>query len=109
MTAQDVFDRQLAAIAAGDLDALLAQYHPEAVVVRFDRVAEGPPAIGELFAAYLEAKPQVEELVAVRTSDDVIFYQARMTVGGNRVETYGTLVLRDGLIWRQTAAARPLA
>ncbi|MCK2212538.1 nuclear transport factor 2 family protein [Actinomadura sp. ATCC 31491] len=105
---ENVFDRQLAAIAAQDLQALLAQYHPEAEVVRFDRVARGPAEIEELFAAYLKAGPHVDELVSVRTTGDVILYHARMTVGGNRVATYGTLVLRDGLIWRQTAAAQPL-
>ncbi|MFB4277035.1 MULTISPECIES: hypothetical protein [unclassified Nonomuraea] len=108
MTAQDVFDRQLAAIAGQDLEALLAQYHEEAEVVRFDRVARGPAEIGELFAAYLSAKPQVDEIVSSRVTEDVIFYNALMTVGGNRVATYGTLVLKDGRIWRQTAAALPL-
>ncbi|MEW9551313.1 nuclear transport factor 2 family protein [Nonomuraea sp. NPDC050783] len=106
-TAQAVFDRQLAAIAAGDLKALLAQYHPEATVVRLDRVARGAAEIEDLFAAYLAAAPRVDELVSVRTTDDVIFYHARMTAGGRSVTAYGTLVLRDGLIWRQTAAAHP--
>ncbi|NJP90550.1 nuclear transport factor 2 family protein [Nonomuraea sp. FMUSA5-5] len=108
MTAKDVFDRQLAAIAGGDLEALLAQYDDEAVVVRFDRVAGGPAEIRELFSAYFAAKPQVDEVVSMRATDDVIFYHAMMTVGGNRVATYGTLVLKDGRIWRQTAAASPL-
>jgi hypothetical protein len=107
MTAKDLFDRQLAAIADGDLEALLAQYHDDATVVRFDRVAIGAAEIRDLFTAYLSAKPQVDEIVSVRTTDDVIFYNALMTIGGNRVTTYGTLVLRDGRVWRQTAAARP--
>ncbi|SEG93036.1 hypothetical protein SAMN05444920_10821 [Nonomuraea solani] len=108
MTAKDVFDRQLAAIAGQDLPALLAQYHDEATVVRFDRVARGAAEIGELFGAYLSAKPQVDEIVSLQVTDDVIFYNAYMTVGGNRVTTYGTLVVKDGRIWRQTAAALPL-
>ncbi|MEV0378758.1 nuclear transport factor 2 family protein [Nonomuraea sp. NPDC050643] len=108
MTAQDVFDRQLAAIAGQDLEALLAQYHEDATVVRLDRVARGPAEIRELFSAYLAAKPQVDEIVAQRVTEDVIFYNAHMTVGGNRVTAYGTLVVRDGRIWRQTAAALPL-
>jgi hypothetical protein len=108
MTAKDLFDRQLAAIADGDLEALLGQYHDDATVVRFDRVARGPAEIRDLFTAYLSAKPQVDEVISLRTTEDVIFYNARMTIGGNQVTTYGTLVIRDGRIWRQTAAALPV-
>ncbi|MFF4623556.1 nuclear transport factor 2 family protein [Nonomuraea jabiensis] len=108
MTAKDLFDRQLAAIADRDLEALLGQYHDDATVVRFDRVARGPAEIRDLFTAYLSAEPKVDEIVSVRTTDDVIFYNALMTIAGNRVTAYGTLVIRDGRIWRQTAAAAPV-
>ncbi|TMR89955.1 nuclear transport factor 2 family protein [Nonomuraea basaltis] len=108
MIAKDLFDRQLAAIADGDLEALLAQYHDDATVIRFDRLAGGPDEIRDLFAAYLSAKPQVDEITSLQVTDDVIFYNALMTIGGNRVTTYGTLVIRDGRIWRQTAAALPV-
>lgn len=108
MTA-DLFDRQLAAIAGRDLGALLAQYHDEAVVVRFDRVARGLAEIEDLFTAYLAAEPHVEEVTSLRTTGDVVLYSARMTVAGNRVTAFGTLVVRDGRIWRQTSAALPLA
>ncbi|MER7502808.1 nuclear transport factor 2 family protein [Nonomuraea pusilla] len=107
MTVHDLFERQLDAIAAADLEALLAQYHDEAEVVRFDRVARGPAEIRELFAAYLAAGPRVEEVTSLATTDDVILYRAVMTVGGGRVTAFGTLVVRDGRIWRQTAAALP--
>ncbi|MFG1706347.1 nuclear transport factor 2 family protein [Nonomuraea sp. M3C6] len=109
MTIKDVFDRQLAAIADQDLEALLGQYHEDATVVRFDRVARGPAEIRQLFTAYLSAKPQVEEIVSLQTTDDVIFYNALMTIGANHVTTFGTLVVKDGRIWRQTAAALPLS
>ncbi|WP_113701438.1 nuclear transport factor 2 family protein [Nonomuraea lactucae] len=108
MTA-DLFDRQLAAIADRDLEALLAQYHDEATVIGFDRVARGPAEIRDLFTAYLAAEPEVEEITSLQTVDDVVFYNARMTVAGNRVTTFGTLVVKDGRIWRQTAAALPLS
>ncbi|NRQ33867.1 nuclear transport factor 2 family protein [Nonomuraea sp. NN258] len=103
----DLFDRQLAAIADQDLETLLGQYHEDAVVVRLDRVARGPAEIRAFFAAYLQAKPQVDEITALQRTDDVIFYNARMTVAGNRVNAFGTLVVKDGKIWRQTAAAVP--
>jgi hypothetical protein len=106
MTA-DLFERQLAAIAGRDLEALLAQYHDEAMVVRFDRVARGPAEIRDLFTAYLAAEPEVEDITSLQAVDDVIFYRARMTIAGNRVTTFGTLVVKDGRIWRQSAAALP--
>ncbi|MEV1241962.1 nuclear transport factor 2 family protein [Nonomuraea sp. NPDC049750] len=107
MTVMELFDRQLAAIADRDLEALLAQYHEEAMVVRFDRVARGAAEIRELFGAYLAAEPQVVEVTSVQAVDDVIFYNALMTIAGNKVTTFGTLVIKDGRIWRQTAAALP--
>jgi len=107
MTLMDLFDRQLAAIAERDLEALLAQYHDDAMVIRFDRAARGPAEIRELFTAYLAAKPEVIEVTSLQAVDDVVFYNALMTIAGNKVTTFGTLVIRDGRIWRQTAAALP--
>lgn len=104
---KELFDRQLTALADGDLEALLAQYDEDAVLVRFDRVARGAAELRDLFTAYLKAGPRVEEVVSLRIEDDVIFYNSLMTIGGNRVTTFGTLVVRDGRIWRQTAAALP--
>lgn len=104
---KDLFDNQLAAIAARDLDALMEQYHDEAVLIRFDVVAEGKAAIRELLGAYLAREPRLEELGNVQITDDVILYNGVMTIGGNRLNTYGTFVVRDGKIWRQTAIALP--
>ncbi|WP_327090075.1 nuclear transport factor 2 family protein [Nonomuraea sp. NBC_01738] len=102
-----LFDRQLDAIAADDLEALMTQYHDDATVIRLDRVASGPEEIRAFFADYLALRPVVEEVTAVRETTDTILYRATMTIGGNRVTAFGTLVLRDGKIWRQTAAALP--
>jgi ketosteroid isomerase-like protein len=107
MTLMDLFDRQLAAIADRDLEALLAQYHDDAMVVRLDRVARGAAEIRELFTGYLAAKPEVVEVTSLQVVDDVVFYSALMAIAGNKVTTFGTLVIRDGRIWRQTAAALP--
>ncbi|MBB5076621.1 nuclear transport factor 2 family protein [Nonomuraea endophytica] len=105
---EDLFTRQLAAIADGDLEAVLAQYREDAMIVRLDRVATGPEEIRAFFAAYLELKPRVTEIKALQAVNDTIFYNAVMTVNNNQVNAYGTLIVRDGRIWRQTAAALPL-
>lgn len=106
MTAE-LFERQLALIADGDLEGLLAQYHEDATVVRFDRVVHGPAELHEFFASYLALKPIVDQVRSLQITDDVIFYNADMTIGGNQLNTFGTLVLKNGKIWRQTAAAIP--
>ncbi|GGS93381.1 hypothetical protein GCM10010156_59540 [Planobispora rosea] len=97
-------DRQLAALAARDLDGLLANYSPDAVVVRFDRTADGEAEIREMFADYMALEPELVELVHYAETDDVIFYRAVMSLAGTAYCTLGTLVLREGRIWRQTAA-----
>ncbi|MFI6598153.1 nuclear transport factor 2 family protein [Nonomuraea sp. NPDC050536] len=106
MTAE-LFERQLALIADGDLEGLLAQYHEEATVVRFDRVAHGPEEIRDFFAAYLALKPTVDQVKSRQIAGDVILYNADMTIGGNQVNAFGTLIVKDGKVWRQTAAATP--
>ncbi|MFI6498847.1 nuclear transport factor 2 family protein [Nonomuraea typhae] len=104
----ELFERQLDAIAEGDLEALLSQYHEDAIVIRLDRVAKGADEIRAFFAGYLELEPRVAEIKALQVVDDTIFYNAVMTIAGNQVSAYGTLVTRDNRIWRQTASAVPL-
>lgn len=104
---KELFDNQLAAIAAGDLDALMAQYHDEATLVRLDVVAEGKAAIRELMAAYFTREPKLAELKNVQYAGDVVLYNAVMTIGGADFNTFGTFVVRDDKIWRQTAVALP--
>ncbi|MFI6298933.1 nuclear transport factor 2 family protein [Nonomuraea sp. NPDC050790] len=102
---EDLFARQLSAIAEGDLEALLAQYHKDAMIVRLDRVVTGSAEIRAFFTAYLDLKPQVQEIKALQTVNDTIFYNAVMTLNDAQVNTFGTLIIRDTRIWRQTAAA----
>lgn len=104
---KDLFDRQLEAIAARDLDALMAQYSDDATLIRFDLVAEGKEEIRKVFKAYLEREPRLEDLRSLQVTGDTILYNGLMTIGGNLLNTFGTFVVRNGLIWRQTAIALP--
>jgi hypothetical protein len=97
------FVRQLDALAAGDVDAIMANYEPDAALLRFEGVASGTAELRETLAAYLSLKPTLVELTEYIETDDTIFYRARMNIGGSPENAFGTLVLRNGRIWRQTA------
>jgi ketosteroid isomerase-like protein len=98
-----LFDRQVEALHNGDLDTVMQNYRDDAVLIRFDAVARGIDEVRTMMAEYLSMKPRTLELVALQATDDVLFYEADMSIGGNAVKTYGTLVLQDGKIRRQTA------
>lgn len=100
-----LLDRQVEYLERGDLDALVDQYHEDAVVVRFDRTFTGREAVRALFAEYLAMEPRVLELVRFAGAVDTLSYQARMVVGGQEVLAFGTWVIRDDAIWRQTAGS----
>lgn len=101
------FERQAAAIHARDLDALLDQYAPDVVFVRLDGERHGLDELRAMFTAYLAAEPRVVATHGSRMSgtldDGVILYQVELALNGQHVSTVGTLVVREGKIWRQTA------
>ena len=109
MSARDLFDRQIRLIDHGDLEALLGQYHEDAVLVRFDRTVAGKAALREHFGAYLAQRPRFKELLQVAAADDVVSYQAVMELGGDEVRAYGALFLRGERIARQVTGLFPAA
>ena len=98
-----LFNRQVEAIHNGDLDSVLENYRDDAVLVRFDAVATGIDEIREGLREYLTLRPRTTALLNLQAVGDVILYEADMSVGGNPTRAYGSLVLRDGKIWRQVA------
>lgn len=100
------FERQAAAIHARDLDALLDQYAADVVFVRLDGEYRGLDEVRAMFGEYLAAEPRIVATHGSRLSgtpdDGVILYHAELALNGGHVSTVGTLVLRDGKIWRQT-------
>ena len=103
----EFFGRQAQAIESGDLARLLEHYAADAVVLRLDRVAVGRAQVEALFRDYIALEPTVVAVDGVRAHDDAIVYQARLRVGGIERLAAGTLVLRNGLVWRQFAAFVP--
>ncbi|MEV7775701.1 nuclear transport factor 2 family protein [Kitasatospora sp. NPDC086791] len=102
-----VFEKQLAAVTAGDLDSIVTHYTADAVLVRADRSFVGADGIREAFSGYLALRPRLVEMVEYAEHGDTICYRAVMEVAGERKETVGTMVMKDGGIWRQTASFRP--
>jgi ketosteroid isomerase-like protein len=100
----DFLRSQVELIHRGDADALAERYTEDAEFVRFDRVARGRVEIRDLLADYMRLEPTLLEQQAAATTEDVIFYRALQRIDAREVVSVGTLVFRDGLVWRQTAA-----
>ena len=108
-TPRSVFERQLRLIAAGERDALVAQYHEDALLLRGDRPVAGPAALREHFAALLATAPAIELVQAVE-AQDVLSYQVVVTAGEEEpVRQYGVLVLRGERIARHVTGVFPVA
>jgi hypothetical protein len=100
---RELFDRQLAALHAENLDAVLENYAEDAVLIRFDAVARGIDELRVALGEYLTQQPRTLKLNNLQATDEVLFYEADMSVGGQETKAYGTLTVKDGKIWRQTA------
>jgi ketosteroid isomerase-like protein len=103
-TPQSFLDQQVKLLSAGDTAGLAARYAPDAVFVRFDRVARGRDEVKDLFDSYVAENPNITAMDALQITEDTVFYQAAEEVDGKLTTAVGTLVFRDGLVWRQTVA-----
>lgn len=103
-TPQQFLEQQVSLLGAGDTAGLAQRYAPDATFVRFDRIAVGREEIKQLFDDYLRQQPDISAMDALQVTDDVIFYQAAETLDGALKTAVGTLVFRDGLVWRQSVA-----
>ncbi|MER5775232.1 nuclear transport factor 2 family protein [Streptomyces sp. NPDC002039] len=102
-TLHPVFVRQMEALAALDIEAVMKNYTDDAVLLRFEATAVGIEAVREALTGYLTLKPTLVELQDYIETEDTIFYRAIMNLDGEPEHAFGTLVVRDGRIWRQSA------
>ncbi|MDF5752066.1 nuclear transport factor 2 family protein [Spongiactinospora sp. TRM90649] len=98
-----LLDKQIGQLKAHDLDAMMRNYHEDAVVMRPGATARGKAEIREFFAEYLKLDPRIEEIMMAEGTEDLILYYAKIGIGDDVHKDVGTWVLKDGLIWRQTA------
>src|SRR5687768_1183920 len=101
-TPRELFDRATAAINAGDVEGLLACYAPDAVQLGYDDVLRGREELRGQVEKWLADRPAVRTLAYAESEDTIVF---EATDGATRA--YGTMVLRDGLIWRETVGMLP--
>jgi ketosteroid isomerase-like protein len=102
MTPREFFDRAMAAINSGDAEALLALYAPDAVQVGYDGTVVGREALRPRVQEWLAGRPAVAEVAYAEGPDTIVF-----EASDGQTHGYGTLVLRDGLIWRETVGVIP--
>jgi ketosteroid isomerase-like protein len=101
---EEFLAQQVSLLGAGDTGSLAERYAPDAVFVRFDRIAVGREQIKRLFDDYLRQQPDISSMDGLQVTDDVVLYQAAETLDGALKTAVGTLVFRDGLVWRQTVS-----
>ena len=100
-----IFAKQAGFLAVRDLDGLMECYHPEAMVVRFQGILTGRDEIRTMIQEYLDMDMQYVEMLEYVHTDDTILMRGVMKVKGVEEIGFGTYVLRDGLIWRQTSGS----
>lgn len=103
-----MFEKDLAQMRAGDVDGMLVNYHPDAQIMRLpDVVARGTAEVRKFLEGYVALQPKIIEVIGIEEADNTILYHSKISIGGNELGIVGTWVLRDGLIWRQTATLVP--
>jgi ketosteroid isomerase-like protein len=93
---------------SGDVEGMLANYHPDVRIMRLPHtVANGKTEARAFLEEYVALQPEIVEVISIDQSDDIILYHSTISIGGDEMDLVGTWVLRDGLIWRQTAVIAP--
>lgn len=92
------YARQIAALEAGRIDALVDQYTDDAVMVGFDFVRRGKDEVRAHMTGYLQ---MLGSLRLVSTdkwaeTDDSIFFEATVMTDLGQARVYDVFVLRDG-------------
>lgn len=108
-TPQEVFAHHDAALAAGDLDEIVADYTEDSVVISPAGIARGRNAIRQVFEALLADLPNAQwDLKTQLFDEDVLFLVWTADSAVNRVDDgVDTFVFRDGMIRAQTVRYTP--
>ncbi|GAB3315945.1 nuclear transport factor 2 family protein [Geodermatophilus aquaeductus] len=103
-TPQEVFEHHVAAIGAGDADAIAADYAEDAVLITPEQVVRGRDGIRQLLTVLLGELPDAAWDIPTRVfEDDVLFIEWTAVAEKARVlDGVDTFVIRDGEIRLQT-------
>ncbi len=110
-TPQEVFAHHGKALAAGDLDEIVADYADDSVLITPAGAARGKDGIRQAFATLLGDLPDAAwDLKNQVFEGDVLFLEWAADSATNRVDDgVDTFVFRDGVIWAQTVRYTPRA
>ena len=91
------YQRQIAALEAHDMDTLMIQYHPDAIMVGFDFTVKGLAAIRKRMVGYLErlGALKLKSTEKFTEIDDAIFFEATITSDLGEARVYDVFMLRD--------------
>jgi ketosteroid isomerase-like protein len=107
---KDVLDHHVRCFGAGDLDGILSDYAPDAVLFTPDGPLKGAAAIGPFFEAMLAefAKPGAAHSMTLESIDGEYAYVLWTAETADNVYELGTdtLVVRDGEIVAQSFAGK---
>jgi len=103
MTTREVFDRHFTHELDGDLDAILSDYAPDAVVVGPDGIGSGHDHIRKSYEQVLPLLGSLELTPTVQSQGEVLYLTFRAHRDG-KDELLGTdtFVIRDDLIQTHT-------
>ncbi len=103
---KDFYDRQLAFIAANDVEGLIHnQYTEDAELVNFTYDIKGAPALIEYFKGYIASLGYIKLLSTDKYTEgqDSMFFESTVETAGGVAKVYDVFVMRDGKIWRHFA------
>jgi hypothetical protein len=108
---QEVFAHHGMALAAGDLDEIVADYADDSVVITSAGVARGKDGVRKVFVKLLDDLPSAAWDLKNQVLDgDVLFLEWAADSARNRVDDgVDTFVFKDGMIWAQTIRYTPQA
>ena len=104
---EEFLDQQVKLLEAGDTAGLAQRYAEDATFAKIDRIATGRAEIKQLFDDYIKQNPGIEGIDWMQMTDDLILYQAAERLDGKLTTAVGTLVFKDGLVWRQSVSFVP--
>ena len=111
---QEVFAHHGKALAAGDLDEIVADYADDSVVITSAGIARGKDGVRKVFVTLLDDLPNAVWDLKTRVLDgEVLFLEWAADSAVNRVDDgldiSDTFVFRDGMIRAQTIRYTPHA
>jgi ketosteroid isomerase-like protein len=103
MTPREVFDRHLNHEQEGDLDTILADYAPDAVVATPDGIGSGYDHLRKSYERVLPLISSLDLTSSVQTKGEVVYVTFRVQRDGrDELVRTDTFVIRDGMIHAHT-------